>query len=160
MQADVGQGNTMTATLFARITVATMAVVSLTATGCDLLVGDGIGPDGGVIVSEDGRMALEIPAGALDETVELTIERVPGPEGAASALYMVEPMGLVLQRPAAIVFDYDDETLEGRDAEALTLLAHREADWAYLGDQLVDDDDQTVSASMIALSPVTVVIDD
>jgi len=75
MQDDVGQGNTMTATLFTRITLATMAVVSLTATGCDLLEGDGIGPDGGIVVSEDGRMALEIPAGALDMISSIFLAR-------------------------------------------------------------------------------------
>jgi hypothetical protein len=39
------------------------------------------------------------------------------------------------------------------------MVAHREADWAYLGDQLVDADDQTVSASLMALSAVTVVVE-
>ena len=141
-------------------TFAALLLVSTVATGCDTLETDRIGAEGGVVLSEDGRMALEIPEGALDESVEITIERVEGPEGSASALYMVQPMGLTFDRPAVLVYDYDDETVGEHDAEALTMVATRELGWAYLGDQLVDSEDQTVSASLMALSGVTVIIED
>lgn len=143
----------------ARLAFASLLLTATVASGCDLVQAEGIGAEGGVVVSADGRMALEIPPGALDEAVEITIEAVPGPEGAASDLYVIEPMGLTFERPVVVTFDYDDELLDGADAEGLTLVAHREADWAYLGDQRVDDDDQTLSASLMALSAVTVVIE-
>lgn len=141
-------------------TFAALVLTATVATGCDALDSDRIDHEGGVIVSEDGRMALEIPPGALDEAVEITIERVEGPEGSASALYVVEPLGLTFDRPAVLVYDYDAETLGDAAPEALTMVAHRELSWAYLGDQLVDDDDQTVSASVMALSSVAVIIED
>lgn len=141
-----------------RITLAALALGAVLGSGCDVWHGDAVGPDGGVVVSEDGRMALEIPEGALDEVVDVEILRVATEPGAASATYVVEPMGLVLQRPAAVVFDYDDETLDGHAPGELSIVAQREADWALLGDQRVDADDQTVSASIIALSPVVVVV--
>lgn len=141
-----------------RTAFAALVLASTVATGCDL-DSDRIGSEGGVIVSDDGRMSLEIPAGALDEAVEITIEVVAGPEGSASDLYVMEPMGLTFSRPVVATFDYDDDTLDGADADDLTMVAHREADWAYLGDQLVDDGDQTVSASLMALSAITVVVD-
>ncbi|MEM7159711.1 MAG: hypothetical protein AAF799_43120 [Myxococcota bacterium] len=143
-----------------RTTFAAMLLASTVATGCDAWDQGMIGPEGGVVVSEDGRMALEIPAGALDETVDISIERLEGPQGAAGDLYVVEPIGLTFATPAIMTFDYDDETLGDHDAEALSLVAQREASWAYLGDQLVDGEDQTVSASLMALSPVTVVVED
>ncbi|MCA9651060.1 MAG: hypothetical protein H6712_22175 [Myxococcales bacterium] len=146
--------------LTARTTLAFALLASILGTGCDMLEGDGIGRDGGVVVSEDGRVAVEIPAGALDETVEITIEVVPGPEGAASDLYVLQPIGLTFDVPVLVEVDYDDEMLGGRDAEGLTLIAKHDADWAYLGDQLVDDEDQVVSASLMALSPITVVVED
>lgn len=145
--------------LIARTAFATLLLASTFATGCDVLDAEGIGAEGGVVVSDDGRMALEIPAGALDEAVEITIEVVDGPEGSVSELYVIEPMGLTFERPVALVFDYDDETLGDEDADALTMVAHREADWAYLPDHVVDEDDQTVTASLMSLSAVTVVLE-
>ena len=146
--------------LTARTAFAALALVStVVATGCDLAVGDQVGRDGGVVLSDDGRMSLEIPAGALDRSVEITITAVPGVDGSASDLYVMEPMGLVFERPVTVTFDYDGETLGDAEADDLTLVAQREADWAYLGDQLVDDEDQTVSAALMALSAVTVIVE-
>jgi hypothetical protein len=145
--------------LTARTALAALLLTSIVATGCDLAAGNGIGRDGGVVVSEDGRMALEIPAGALADEVEITIEVVAGPDGAASDLYVMEPMGLVFERPVVVTFDFDAETLGDATADDLSLVAQREADWAYLGDQLVSDEDQTLSANLIALSAVTVVVE-
>jgi len=143
--------------LSARTAFAALVLTSTVATGCDLMDSDLIGAEGGVVVSDDGRMALEIPEGALTEAVDITIEVMAGPEGSASATYVVEPMGLTFSRPAVLVYDYADD-VEG-DAEGLTMVAHRELGWAYLGDQRVDGDDQTVSASLMALSAVTVVLE-
>jgi hypothetical protein len=145
--------------MLTRTAFAALLLASTVATGCDLGAAGEIGSDGGVIVSDDGRVSLEIPAGALDEAVEITIEVVAGPDGAASDLYMMEPMGLTFERPVLVTFDYDAQTLDGADADDLTMVAHREADWAYLGDQLVDDEDQTVSASLMVLSAITIVIE-
>ncbi len=145
--------------LTARTAFAALLLVSTVATGCDLAAGDEIGRDGGVVVSDDGRVSLEIPAGALDQAVEITIEAVAGPDGAATDLYVMEPMGLVFERPVTVTFDYDDEMLADAEAEDLTMVAQRDADWAYVGDQLVDDEDQTLSATLIALSAVTVIVE-
>jgi hypothetical protein len=144
--------------MLTRTAFAALVLASTVATGCDLN-GNEIGSEGGVIVSDDGRMALEIPAGALDEAVEITIQAVAGPDGAASDLYVMEPMGLTFERPILVTYDYDTETLGDAEADDLTMVASREADWAYLGDQLVDDEDQTVSASLMALSAITVIIE-
>lgn len=140
-------------------TVFTALVLATVATGCDF-GGEGIGPEGGVVVSPDGRMALEVPEGALDETVEITIEMVDGPEGASAPLYVIEPVGLTFDFPTALVYDYDDETLDGHDPQSLSMVAHRETDWAYLADKVVDTEDQTITASLMAISPVTLVIED
>lgn len=143
----------------ARTVFAALILASTVATGCDM--GDGaIGPEGGVVVSDDGRMALEIPEGALDESVEITIEMAEGPEGAMAPLYVIEPLGLTFSQPTALVFDYADEDLGDREPSALTVVAHRELSWAYLADKKVDAEDQTVTVSMLALSPVTVIIED
>ncbi len=142
-----------------RTAFAALALVSIVASGCDLMDQEAIGPDGGVVVSADGRMALEVPAGALEEAVDIRIEVLEGPDGSASNLYVVEPAGLVFEQPAVLTFDYDPTTLGGHAPEALAMMTHRSLGWDYLGDQLVDDDDQTLSASVLALSPVTIVVE-
>lgn len=142
-------------TAFAALVLAS----SFVATGCDLAAGDGIGRDGGVVVSDDGRLSIEIPAGALDHEVEISIDIVAGPDGSASDLYVMQPMGLVFERPVVVSFDYDAETLGGAEADDLSLVAERDADWAYLGDQRVDADDQVLSARILSLSAVTVVVE-
>ena len=59
------------------------ALACATLAGCDPMGEDVVGPEGGVVVSRDGRLTLDIPAGALDEAVEITIEEVEDlPEGA------------------------------------------------------------------------------
>jgi hypothetical protein len=146
--------------LTARTAFAALLLASTVATGCDLAATGEIGRDGGVVVSDDGRMTLEIPAGALEQSVEITIEAVSGPDGSASDLYVMEPMGLVFDRPVVVTFDFDAETVGEAEVEDLTLVAQREADWAYLGDQLVDDEVQTLSAKLLALSAVTIVVEE
>ena len=145
--------------LTARSAFAALVLTSTVATGCDMLDSDRIGSDGGMVISADGRMALEVPPGALDDEVDISIEIVEGPEGSASDLYVVEPMGLTVNRPVVLTYDYDEQTLDGSEPEAMTIVAHRELGWAYLGDQEVDDEDQTLSASLMALSAVVVVIE-
>lgn len=145
--------------LTARTAFAAALLLSTVATGCEAWESDRIGAEGGVVVSADGRMALEIPAGALDEAVDITIEVVDGPEGTVSSLYVLEPMGLTFKRPTELVFDYDDAQVGEDGPEALTMVAIREADWAYLPDMTIDEDDQTISASLMALSAVTIVVE-
>jgi len=140
-------------TAFAALLLATVA------TGCDAWDAERIGPEGGVVVSSDGRMALEIPAGALDEDVEITIEVTEGTEGSLAPIYVIEPMGLTFDFPTELVYDYDADVLGDEDPEALELVAHRELGWDYLPDRKLNADDQTISVSLMALSPVTVVIE-
>ena len=127
------------------------------ATGCDAWDADRIGPEGGVVVSDDGRLALEIPAGALDEAVEITIETTEGDDDALAPVYVIEPVGLTFQYPTELVFDYDEESLGEHDPEALELVTLRELGWDYLPDRKLRADDQTLSVSLMALSAVTVV---
>lgn len=144
--------------LTARTAFAALLLTTV-ATGCDAWDADRIGPEGGVVVSEDGRMALEVPAGALDEAVEITIEVTEGTEGSLAPIYVIEPVGLTFQYPTELVYDYDDELLGDEDPEALELVTMRELGWDYLPDRKLDAGDRTISVSLMALSAVTVVVE-
>jgi hypothetical protein len=144
--------------LAARTTFAALLLTTVAA-GCDVWDADRIGPEGGVVVSDDGRMALEIPAGALDEAVEITIETTESTDDTVAPVYVIEPVGLAFRYPTELVFDYDEESLGEHDPEALELVTLRELGWDYLPDRKLHADDQTISVSLMALSAVTVVIE-
>lgn len=50
-----------------------------------------IGPAGGIITSSDGVLTLAIPPGALDQQVELFIERTDEPPAVFGPAYLVRP---------------------------------------------------------------------
>ncbi|MGE0082109.1 MAG: hypothetical protein AB7U81_12520 [Thiohalomonadaceae bacterium] len=87
------------------------AVLSLAAAGCSGGSGSSgssdsankpvekvIGAAGGTITTSDGRMKLDIPAGALD--ADVTISITPQPDGS----YRLEPAGLQFSVPATATF--------------------------------------------------------
>ncbi|NIU85750.1 MAG: hypothetical protein GWN56_00140, partial [Nitrosopumilaceae archaeon] len=66
-----------------------------------------IGPEGGTVTSNDGRIILEIPPGALDEDTEITIERFKDMEGDTGLIFFdLQPDGLQFLIPATIKIDY------------------------------------------------------
>lgn len=131
---------------------------AILTTGCTEPEGTTVGPRGGMVLSEDGRFALEIPEGALDQEVEITIDEVEcdQPE-AIDTCYEIGPVGLPLMFPGTIVYDIDPEALEGLTPEDLTVLIEREDDWQPLADHRVDMVDAEVTASAVYLSSFAVV---
>ncbi len=74
------------------------------------LISKEIGPDGGQIVSEDGRVELIFPVGALDENTIISIQPTTNlaPNGVGKS-YWFEPSGIQFQKPVQISFRYTDE---------------------------------------------------
>lgn len=138
------------------------ATLSLTAIGCDAQ-GETVGPRGGVVVSDDGRLTLEIPEGALDREVEITIvESDDAPSSVLGTVYSIEPAGLVFSAPATLVYDVSassedeerafDLAKAGVEMESLVLLGEKNSRWQPLPDRDVDADDEFVTASVLWLS--------
>jgi hypothetical protein len=137
------------------------AAAAILLTGCDQSEGATVGPRGGEVVSADGRFTLEIPEGALDQEVEITIEQVEcDPPTAIGTCYEVGPIGLPLLFPGTIVYDIDPEELDGFTAEELTVLTEREMDWKPLADHRIDMGQAQVTASAVYLSSYAVVVMD
>lgn len=145
-----------------------MALLSMTvATGCDEGV-ETIGPEGGVVVSPDGRVTLEIPPGALDQEVLVTIGEVDdGPDGSIGRVYEVEPRLTMLARPARLTYDLLAPEVEGTEAlgladaqmEDVALVTEKDTQWDRLADRDVDLDEATVSASVLFFSTYAVVVE-
>ncbi|MCA9712434.1 MAG: hypothetical protein KDK70_41780 [Myxococcales bacterium] len=115
---------------------------------------------GGTIVSDDGRFSLEIPPGALDEAVDITIDQVECEQaGAVGPCYEVGPVGMPLMLPATVTYELEEADLDHLDPEALVLLTEREEHWNPLPDRRVDMGDEVVTASAVYLSSYAVVIE-
>ncbi len=135
--------------------------VSILVTGCSEEEGTVVDERGGVIVSDDGRFSLEIPAGALEEAVDITLDEVECDQpGAVSVCYQMEPVGLPLLRPGRVAYELESADLDGVEPQAVTVLVEREELWKPLSDREVDMVDEVVTASAVYLSAFTVVVQD
>src|ERR1700730_7902697 len=72
-----------------------------------------IGPPGGAIVSEDGRVELVFPEGALTATTNISIQPTTNPlsYGAGKA-YLFEPSGIQFNKAVTVIFHYTKEEAE------------------------------------------------
>ena len=136
-----------------------------TLAACEQTQGTEVGPAGGVVVSEDGRLTVEIPAGALDETVDISIHAVAdGPDGDDTAIraYAIEPLGTALVLPAHVEYDWTVEAAADaltQDAEVVdpALVIEHGPQWRALADRTVDHDAGYVSGTANYLGVVAIV---
>ncbi len=120
--------------------------------GCDPVGDDVIGAEGGVVTSRDGRLILDIPAGALDDAVEITVEEVEAlPPGALGPAYRVLPVGTVFNEPVEVLYNYSAAGMD-IDPDEVRLVVERADDWSPLPDRVLHDEERVVSASALYLS--------
>lgn len=137
------------------IAAACLALVGLS--GCDPLGEHAIGPEGGVVESGDGRLTIDIPAGALEDAIEITVEEARElPEGALGPAYRVLPVGTVFEVPARVLYNYGAQGMEVA-ADDVVLVVERGNDWSELPDRHVFEDEGIVSATALYLSVFCVV---
>lgn len=123
-----------------------------------------VGPRGGVITSADGRFSVEIPAGALDQDIEITIEQVDCDVDDTDTLaecYEVGPVGLPLLFPAKVTYEVDDSMFELVSEEAIAVAVEKEEHWNLLADRKVEKGGHArVTASAVYLSAYALVATD
>lgn len=143
-------------------TMLTLCVLAGVATGCDAQ-GETVGPRGGIVMSDDGLVTLEIPEGALMEDVEITIEAVDADVDSDTTVYAIEPAGFALLRPATLSYDlatsFEERSLElsATDMNDLVLVSEKAGRWHAMSDRDVDMDAGILSASVLFFSSYTVV---
>ena len=150
----------MTKTLSAALTLCFLA-------GCEQ--GETVGPRGGTVMSDDGRVTLDIPEGALSSDVEITIEVVDdAPAGVVGTVYAIEPAGVSLLFPATLTYDLaadgDDERaaetaldLAGLEMDDLVLVTEKADRWQPMADREVDADAEIITASVLYFSSYALV---
>jgi hypothetical protein len=100
----------------------TQPVVTAVGTPVGSPVTKTIGPSGGSISSDDGKVQLTIPAGALAANTDITVQpvtnEVPGGIGLS---YDFLPNGTKFSKPATLIFHYTDDDMMGNDPVFLCL---------------------------------------
>ncbi|MBL4686601.1 MAG: hypothetical protein JKY37_18540 [Nannocystaceae bacterium] len=134
-----------------------LAIAAGSVTGCDTGEdGTAVGPRGGIVTSDDGRVTLDIPAGALADVVQLRIvEATELPEDAIGPAYEVLPAGVTFSIPAEVAYDVADGA--DIDPSAVQLVIERDENWRPLADRDVDMANLEVSASMVYSATVAIV---
>ncbi len=111
-----------------------LAAFSLALSACN---GDGDGGDvapagptsaARTVISDDSKLSLEIPPGALDEEIAISITAVPLEElpeelqvlRGAGAGYRLEPDGLEFGRPVAVTMELRRDELEDEPEDGIT----------------------------------------
>ncbi len=107
-----------------------------------------VGPEGGIINGPDG-CKLEIPAGALDSKVTITITKASGTAAGASfagSIYEFEPHGLQFAESVTVTIPFDANEYGG-DISKLKLLwaALLEGPWEALEKSVVDSTSGTIT---------------
>jgi hypothetical protein len=102
----------------------------------DTAEGTIVGPEGGVVVSDDGLLKLSIPAGALETAIPISITAVGAADSSAALIdatlrgaYRFEPDGTEFAEPATFEYTLDD-FVTGDESEAVLpiLLVTTESD--------------------------------
>jgi hypothetical protein len=82
-----------------------------------------VGASGGTVSSADGNLSLIIPAGALSGETEVSIQPVTNeaPLGLGNG-YRLEPEGTKFNTPVQLVFNYNDDLLDGTPEDFLWIV--------------------------------------
>jgi hypothetical protein len=109
---------------------------------------EGIGPSGGVLAAADNSVMLVVPAGALDEAIELSLDVIDQPP--REALFAVElgPDGTEFEKPVTITVSYEGIELQGIDPARLTLALLEGDEWQPLADSASNLAARTLSANL------------
>jgi hypothetical protein len=84
--------------------------------------------EGRTVTSDDGKLTLDIPPGALDEEIAISITAVPLEElpeelqalRGAGAGYRLEPDALEFSKPVAVTLELARDELEGEPTDGIT----------------------------------------
>lgn len=107
-----------------------------------------IGASGGSISSDDGRLTIDIPAGAVNTPTDFTIQPISNtmPVGSAPA-YRILPAHTDLLKPVTISLKYTEADMDGCDEDALYLTDQDSAGvWKVLNKTNIDKGGRVLSA--------------
>ena len=119
-----------------------------TPDACTVNSADQIGPEGGIVRSDDGLFTLEIPPDALSEDVEISIHALDCELDGEAGCYEVQPVGITFSEPVLATY----ETAELGPMESVTMVALGTEGWRPLMDTEFDPEEEVITASVMYLS--------
>jgi|GEM_PF-1978297 len=108
-----------------------------------------IGAGGGTLSSPDGKVTLNVPAGALAADTVISIQPITNhAHGGRGNAYRFTPDGQTFQAPVTLKFTYTDADLEGTVAQAMGSV-YQSADgyWYWVRNPVLDATAKTVTVS-------------
>jgi hypothetical protein len=106
-----------------------VSIFSCLAIGCGGKAGESrvkMGPTGGSIALQDATASLQVPAGALDQELELTVRRLPDSElprnGVPGTALALEPSGTTFTKSVLLMLDWRAESLKQTDTRWLRIV--------------------------------------
>jgi hypothetical protein len=116
-----------------------------------------IGVAGGQLKSPDGRLTLDIPAGALSRPTVVSIQTLAtGPEGTVGTAYQITPAHepIVRERGARVTLVYTAADLGGGSPASLQLGRHDESGWTELANAAPVPANMTVRGELVQFGTV------
>jgi hypothetical protein len=121
-----------------------------------------IGMQGGTITSKDGKLQVDIPAGALNTTVTISIEPitrtlVDSNEAISDTAYRLTPHGQQFLKPVKLTFKLDTETFS-KLTPAAAGIAYQDSEgrWKGLGKVAVNTTEKSLSVNTTHFSDWTI----
>jgi len=114
-----------------------------------------VGPDGGVVEAQNGLAELDIPAGALDQPVQISLVQTSASiidtRLVAETVYALQPQTMTLLEPATLWIEYDPAFLQGGGEGSLRIHRLQTQGWTESGvlHLAVDATQNRVLASVI-----------
>ncbi|WP_461078662.1 hypothetical protein [Spirosoma flavus] len=85
-----------------------------------------IGPEGGSISAEGGKVQLVIPAGAVSKATDISIQPITNKNSTGLGVaYRFLPEGLQFSKPATLTFQYDEKKISSKQPENLRIAYQR-----------------------------------
>jgi hypothetical protein len=113
---------------------------------------------GGVVKTDNDEVIIDIPAGALSMETEITIaETSIHPPDNIGQVYDLGPDGTTFAIPVSLTFTYDEGDLPAGALESELVLAFADnGNWVSLAGNVVDETNNTVTATTTHFTPFTV----
>jgi len=139
---------------------ALVAAVAALAAGCgSSALGDPpiktvmIGQEGGQAASVDGSLKLQVPPGALESSVPITIQQIDAPAaGAVGATFEIGPSATKLTAPVTILVSYRPSDIAAANPSDLRVATFWQGAWAPVT-SAINAGAYVVSAQITHFSP-------
>src|SRR5262252_5244741 len=109
--------------------------------------------EGGEVKTQDGALAVQVPGGALDHDVKVTVVSATAPAaGSVGTVFEIGPTGTQFNQSVTMALKYS-----GTDMSDLRVATYADGAWQVLPNYAIDAEHHTISGTTMHLSPYALV---